>query len=106
MNEQRIHRIFKVSVLLKGAHAVIECIDGLALALAQAAEHGQASTGRGWCRWSTHGSASERNCALGVHDLLDDGEQVEGDARQSVDPRYDQHVAGGRGQGLSSIRRS
>ena len=34
MNEQRIHRIFKVSVLLKGAHAVIECIGGLALALA------------------------------------------------------------------------
>jgi uncharacterized membrane protein len=34
MNEQRIHRIFEVSVLLKGAHAVIECIGGLALALA------------------------------------------------------------------------
>jgi hypothetical protein len=28
---------------------------------------------------SAHGSASERNCAFGVHDLLDDGEQVEGD---------------------------
>ncbi|MDQ2765211.1 MAG: DUF2127 domain-containing protein [Pseudomonadota bacterium] len=34
MNEQRIHRIFEVSVLLKGAHAVIECIGGIALALA------------------------------------------------------------------------
>src|SRR5258707_6594759 len=34
MNEQRIHRIFEVSVLLKGAHALIECIGGLALALA------------------------------------------------------------------------
>jgi uncharacterized membrane protein len=34
MNEQRIHRIFEVSVLLKGAHAVIECLGGLALALA------------------------------------------------------------------------
>ena len=34
MNEQRIHRIFEVSVLLKGAHAIIECIGGLALALA------------------------------------------------------------------------
>ena len=34
MNEQRIHRIFEVSVLLKGAHAVIECIGGLALAFA------------------------------------------------------------------------
>jgi uncharacterized membrane protein len=34
MNEQRIRRIFEVSVLLKGAHALIECIGGLALALA------------------------------------------------------------------------
>ena len=33
MNEHRIHQIFKVSVLLKGAHALIECISGLALAL-------------------------------------------------------------------------
>ena len=33
MNEQRIHRIFEVSVLLKGAHAVVECIGGIALAL-------------------------------------------------------------------------
>src|SRR6202035_6132047 len=32
MNEQRIHRIFEVSLLLKGAHAFIECIGGLALA--------------------------------------------------------------------------
>ncbi|HVB78982.1 MAG TPA: DUF2127 domain-containing protein [Candidatus Binataceae bacterium] len=34
MNEQRIHLIFEVSVLLKGAHAVIECVGGLALAFA------------------------------------------------------------------------
>ena len=33
MNEQRIRRIFEVSVLLKGGHALIECIGGLALAL-------------------------------------------------------------------------
>jgi uncharacterized membrane protein len=33
MNEHRIHQIFELSVLLKGAHAVIECIGGLALAL-------------------------------------------------------------------------
>ena len=32
MNERRIHRIFEISVLLKGAHAVIECIGGIALA--------------------------------------------------------------------------
>ena len=33
MNERRIHRIFRVSVLLKGAHAPIESAGGIALAL-------------------------------------------------------------------------
>lgn len=33
MRERRIHELFEISVLLKGAHAVIECIGGLALAL-------------------------------------------------------------------------
>ena|SRR5690242_17255769 len=33
MNERRIHQIFELGVLLKGAHALIECIGGLALAL-------------------------------------------------------------------------
>jgi uncharacterized membrane protein len=33
MNERRIHQIFQISVLLKGAHAVIECVGGIALAL-------------------------------------------------------------------------
>ena len=32
MNEHRIHRIFEISVVLKGAHALIECVGGLALA--------------------------------------------------------------------------
>src|SRR5437867_4036174 len=32
MNERRIHQIFQVSVLLKGAHALIECAGGIALA--------------------------------------------------------------------------
>jgi uncharacterized membrane protein len=32
MNERRIHQIFEISILLKGAHALIECISGLALA--------------------------------------------------------------------------
>jgi uncharacterized membrane protein len=32
MNERRIHRIFEISILLKGAHALIECIGGLLLA--------------------------------------------------------------------------
>jgi hypothetical protein len=33
INEHRIHQIFQVSVLLKGAHALIECVGGIALAL-------------------------------------------------------------------------
>jgi uncharacterized membrane protein len=33
MNERRIHRIFEISVLMKGAHAVIEIVGGLALYL-------------------------------------------------------------------------
>jgi uncharacterized membrane protein len=33
MNERRIHQIFQVSVLIKGADALIECVGGLALAL-------------------------------------------------------------------------
>jgi uncharacterized membrane protein len=33
MNERRIHRIFEISVLLKGVHALIECIGGLLLAI-------------------------------------------------------------------------
>lgn len=33
MQERRIHQIFEVSVLLKGAHAAVECVGGLALAL-------------------------------------------------------------------------
>lgn len=33
VNERRIHRLFQVSVLLKGAHALVECLGGLALYL-------------------------------------------------------------------------
>ena len=33
MNERRIHQLFEISVLLKGAHAVIECLGGIVLAL-------------------------------------------------------------------------
>src|SRR5205085_7086045 len=33
MNERRIHQVFELGVLLKGAHAVIECIGGVALAV-------------------------------------------------------------------------
>jgi uncharacterized membrane protein len=33
MNEHRIHQVFVVGVLLKGAHALVECVGGIALAL-------------------------------------------------------------------------
>jgi uncharacterized membrane protein len=33
MNEHRIHQVFQVSVLLKGAHALMECAGGVVLAL-------------------------------------------------------------------------
>jgi uncharacterized membrane protein len=33
MNEHRIHKIFQISVLLKGVHGIVECVSGLALAL-------------------------------------------------------------------------
>jgi uncharacterized membrane protein len=35
VQERRIHQIFQISILLKGAHAVIECVGGLALAFIQ-----------------------------------------------------------------------
>src|SRR5260370_420360 len=31
MNQHRIHQFFEISVLLQGAHALIECIGGLVL---------------------------------------------------------------------------
>ena len=33
LTEHRIHEIFQLSILLKGAHAFLECVSGLALAL-------------------------------------------------------------------------
>lgn len=33
LTEHRIHQIFEVSILLKGANAVLECVGGVALAL-------------------------------------------------------------------------
>jgi uncharacterized membrane protein len=33
VSERRVHQIFQMSVLLKGAHALIECLGGIALAL-------------------------------------------------------------------------
>lgn len=37
MDERRIHKIFEISVLMKGAHALIECIGGVALYLVSTA---------------------------------------------------------------------
>ncbi|WP_309661489.1 DUF2127 domain-containing protein [Sphingomonas sp.] len=37
MQEKRIHEIFQLSILLKGAHAMIECLGGIALAVTSAA---------------------------------------------------------------------
>ena len=34
MNEHRIHQVFEFSVLLKGLHGLVECLGGIALALA------------------------------------------------------------------------
>lgn len=33
MNDQRVHRLFTFSVMLKGVHALVECLGGIALAL-------------------------------------------------------------------------
>jgi uncharacterized membrane protein len=33
LDERRIHQVFKLSLFLKGAHALIECLGGVALAL-------------------------------------------------------------------------
>jgi uncharacterized membrane protein len=37
MNERHIHRIFEISILLKGLHALTECIGGIALYLVPSA---------------------------------------------------------------------
>jgi uncharacterized membrane protein len=40
MTEHRVHLLFQTSMLLKGAHAVIECMSGIALALVGASAIG------------------------------------------------------------------
>ncbi len=47
MQEKRIHELFEISVLLKGAHAIIECVGGIVLAITTTA----AITG--WVDWLT-----------------------------------------------------
>jgi uncharacterized membrane protein len=53
MQEKRIHELFEVSVLLKGAHAIIECIGGIVLAITSTA----AITG--WVDWLTQDELHE-----------------------------------------------
>lgn len=33
LSERRVHKLFQLSVLLKGGHAILECLSGVALAL-------------------------------------------------------------------------
>jgi len=53
MNEKRIHQAFEISVLLKGAHALIECLGGIALYFLSAA------TIVGWVNRLTQDELSE-----------------------------------------------
>ena len=70
--------------------------DQVALHIRQTAQYGNhqpAGAGRGVC--PRLGQRPELPPC--VHDLLDDGEQVEGRAGQPVDPRHGHHVAGAKG---------
>lgn len=53
MQERRIHQLFEVSVLLKGAHALVECAGGLLLAVTSNA------TIAGWIEWLTQDELHE-----------------------------------------------
>jgi uncharacterized membrane protein len=47
MEERRIHQGFEVSVLLKGAHAAVECIGGVPSALVMLGKTGVFLSSRG-----------------------------------------------------------
>lgn len=53
LDEYRIHRLFQLSVLLKGAHALIECASGILLAVVST------QTIVGWVDWLTQDELSE-----------------------------------------------
>jgi len=53
LDEHRIHRLFQLSVLLKGAHALIECASGVLLAVVST------QTIVGWVDWLTQDELSE-----------------------------------------------
>jgi hypothetical protein len=64
------------------------------LHIGQAAKHGDRQTpDAGACVGPRLGKRTK--LCLGVHDLFDDGEQVEGAAREAVDTGDDHNVAGG-----------
>ena len=70
--------------------------DKIALHVTPSRRERQSSGARCWCRCRpTVGQGSELR--LGVHDLLDDREQVKGAAREAVNPRHRHHVTGGEG---------
>ncbi len=63
--ERRIHRIFELSVLLKGAHAIVECLAGVALALLST------QTILGWVTWLTQHELTDDPSDLVANLLLD-----------------------------------
>jgi len=68
--------------------------DQVALHFGEASENRQhQAPGAGACVGPPLGQGSELR--LGVHDALDDTEQVESAASEAVDPRHRHHVAGG-----------
>ena len=64
MQEKRIHQIFVVSVLFKGAHALIETVSGFALYLVSAATIVRTITG-----WSYDELAEDRHDWIASHML-------------------------------------
>ena len=53
LDEHRIHQLFQLSVLLKGAHALVECAGGVLLAIVST------QTVVGWVDWLTQDELSE-----------------------------------------------
>ena len=70
--------------------------DKIALHVRQAAEYGNHQAPGAGAGVSPR-LRERTKLRLGVHDLLNDGEQVEGAAREAVNPRHRHHVAGREG---------
>lgn len=65
MNERRIHRIFEISIALKGLHALVECLGGIMLYLVSTA------TIAGWVEVLTQEELIEDPRDLVANTLLD-----------------------------------